>query len=108
MLERCNPQMVENVHSQACSWRKAARTLNELYGVSLSHATWRDYAKGKHDIADPETRARLILPPRACPSCGHKHVAKKQVKQKRIREFGYPIEKAKSFLEVIELHHALG
>ncbi len=106
MLQRCNPRLVEKAHLQARSWRQAARILNDLYGVSLSHTTWRDYAMGKHDIADPETRNRLMLPLRACPSCGHKHIAHKLVKQKRIREFGYPIEKAKSFLEVMELHHA--
>lgn len=106
MLERCNRQIVENAHLQAHSWRKAARRLNELYGVSLSHATWRDYAIGKHDIADPETRARLMLPARACPSCGHKRIMRKPAKQKRIREYGYPIEKVKTFFEMIELHHA--
>lgn len=106
MLKRCNPQMVEKAHVQAHSWRKVARTLNELYGVSLSHATWRDYAKGKHDIAGPETRARLMLPPRACPSCGHRFTAHKQAKQKRIREYGFPVEKVRTFFEAIELHDA--
>jgi hypothetical protein len=106
MLERCNPQMVENVHSQARSWRKAARALNELYSVSLSHTAWRDYAIGRHDIADSETRTRLMLPLRACPSCGHKHVASKTTKPKKIREYGYQIEKIKSMVEVLELHHA--
>jgi hypothetical protein len=106
MLQRCNPQIVEKAHLQARSWRKAAQALNDLYGVSLSHTAWRDYAIGAHDIADPATRARLMLPARACPSCGRKHATRKQPKQKRIREFGYPIEKAKTFLEVLDLHHA--
>ena len=106
MLQRCTPQIAEKTYLQARSWRKAARELNEIYGVSLSHAAWCDYAKGRHDIADPETRSRLMLPARACPSCGYKRLARKLPKQKRIREYGYPIEKAKTFFEVIELHHA--
>lgn len=106
MPERCNSQIVEKAHVEARSWRKAARSLNELYGVSLSHATWRDYAKGKHDIADPETRVRLMLPARACPSCGHKRAQRKPPKQKKIRVYGYPIKKVKTFFEMIELHHA--
>ena len=106
MLERCNPQIVENVHSQARSWRKAARALNELYSVSLSHTTWRDYAIGKHDIADPDTRARLMLPARACPSCGRKHAKRKPITPKRIRVHGYQAEIVKTFFEVIELRNA--
>ncbi|MBC7879586.1 MAG: hypothetical protein H7Y59_20650 [Anaerolineales bacterium] len=98
--------MVEKAHSQALSWRKAARALNVLYGVSLSHTAWRDYAMGKHDIANPETRARLMLPARACPSCGHKHATPKPAKQKKIRVYGYPIEKVKTFFEALDLHHA--
>ncbi len=106
MPQRCNPQTVAKAHLRAHSWRKAAKTLNDIYGVSLSHAAWRDYALGKHDIANPDTRARLMLPSRACPSCGYKHVTNKRPKQKRIREFGFLIEKAKSFLEVLELRQA--
>lgn len=106
MQQRCVPQIVEKAHAEMHSWRKAAQALNELYGVSLSHTAWRDYAKGKHDIANPEIRARLMLPARACPSCGHKHTSRKQPKQKRIREYGYPLPKVKAFLEVIEYHHA--
>ncbi len=106
MLEQCNPQMIANVHSQARSWRKAARALNELYGVSLSHATWRDYAVGKHDIADPETRTRLLLPARACPSCGHKHTKRKLTTAKRIRAHGYQVEKVKTIFEMPELQNA--
>jgi hypothetical protein len=92
MQKRCNPQTVEKTYLQYRSWRKAARALNDLYGVSLSHTAWRDYAQGKHDIADSETRARLMLPPRACPSCGHKHTTRKPTtKPKRIRELSMSI-----------------
>jgi hypothetical protein len=106
MLQRCNPQIVEKAHLEARSWRKAAQALNNLYGVSLSFAAWRDYASGRRDIADPETRVRLMLPPRACPFCGHKHTTRKPTKSKQIRVYGYPVEKAKTFVEVIELHNA--
>jgi hypothetical protein len=106
MLQRCNPQIVQKAHLEAQSWRKAAQALNNLYGVSLSFAAWRDYASGRRDIADPETRAHLMLPPRACPSCGHKHSLRKPTKQKKIRVYGYPIEKVKTFFEAIELHNA--
>jgi hypothetical protein len=106
MLQRCNPQIVEKAYLQARSWRKTARVLNDLYNVNLSHTTWRDYAVGKHDIVDTETRVRLILPPRACPSCGHKHATHKYVRQKKIREYGYQVDKAKSFLEAIDLRDA--
>jgi len=98
--------MVANVHSQARSWRKAARILNELYSVSLSHATWWGYAKGKHDIADPETRARLLLPVRACPSCGHKQTKRKRTESKRIRMHGYQVKKVKTIFEMPELQNA--
>ena len=106
MLKRCNPQIVEQAHVQAHSWRKAAQALNAMYGVSLSHTTWRDYAKGRHDIADPETRSRLMLPARACPACGHKHTSRKPIKQKKVRVYGFPVEKTKTFFEVSELHDA--
>ena len=106
MLERCNPQTVEKAHTEARTWRKAAQALNNLYGVNLSHTAWRDYAKGKRDIADPETRARLMLPPRACPSCGRKHAQRKPTATKKIRVYGYPVETVRTFLEVIELQHA--
>ena len=106
-MERCNPQIVEKAHIEARSWRKAARTLNELYGVSLSHATWRDYAKGRHDIADPETRARLMLPARSCPACGHKNAQRRPTARNKIRVYGYPVQKLQTFLEVIELRSAL-
>ena len=106
MLERCNPQTVEKAHTEARTWRKAAEALNNFYGVNISHTAWRDYAKGKRDIADPETRARLMLPPRACPSCGRKHAQRKPTATKKIRVYGYPVETVRTFLEVIELHHA--
>jgi hypothetical protein len=64
MKRRCTPHVVKRIHKKTRSWRKAADHLNQLYGVSLSHATWRDYAAGKHDIADEETRALLLLGPR--------------------------------------------
>lgn len=99
MINRCNPQTVEKAYQKTHSWRKTARALNELYEVNLSHSTWRDYAKGKHDIADPATRARLGLGPRACPACGHKHTARKFSRPKKIREYGYPSEKLKTFFK---------
>lgn len=106
MLQQCNPQIVEKAYLQARSWRKVARALNDLYGVRLSHATWRGYAKGKHDIADPDTRTRLMLSARACPSCGHKHTARKQNKQKQIRNYGYPTTHIQSILEVLNMQEA--
>jgi hypothetical protein len=107
MTKRCTPQIVKEAHLQACSWRKAARRLNSQYGVEISHVAWRDYALEKHDIADPEKRARLGLPPRPCPTCGRRHTPRKSSTPRRIREYGYPSERAKTFFEVIELHHAL-
>jgi len=106
MIKRCNPQKVEEIYLQVRSWRKTARALNDLYGVSLSHTAWRDYAKGEHDIADLETRALLMLPPRACPACGRKHETRKPTKLKRIRKYGYPIEKTKTLVETLDLRHA--
>lgn len=76
MKRRCSPRFVQKAHSQARSWRKAARMLNELYGVTLSHLTWRDYATGRRDIAAPSIRAALGLGPRVCPVCGQKPTAK--------------------------------
>jgi hypothetical protein len=74
MKRRCNPRFIQNTHRKAHSWRKAARELNELYGVNLFHLTWRNYATGRRDISDPATRAALMLGPRPCPACGHKTV----------------------------------
>jgi hypothetical protein len=107
MLKRCNPQTVEKAYQKTRSWRKTARALNELYNVSLSHASWRDYAKGKHDIADAGTRARLLLGPRACPGCGRKHSTRKRTTAKRIREYGYPKVEVKPFDEVLKLCEAI-
>ena len=106
MLERCNPQTVEKARTEARTWRNAAKVLNELYGVSLSFSAWRDYASGRRDIADPETRAKLMLPPRACPSCGRKHAQRKPTATKKLRVYGYPVETVKTLFEVIELQHA--
>jgi hypothetical protein len=106
MPQLINPQIVEKAHLQARSWRKVASELNDLYGVSLSHTAWRDYAIGKHDIADSETRAHLMLPPRACPSCGHKHAQRKPTKSKRIRTYVNQPEKVNTFIKEIELRDA--
>jgi len=106
MAIRCNPQIVEKAYQKTGSWRKAARALNQQYGVSLSHTTWRDYAKGRNDIADPEIRSRLGLCLRVCPSCGRKHATRKQAKPKRIRAYGYPIERVRSFGEVLSFREA--
>ncbi len=106
MLKRCNPQIVEQAHVQAHSWRKAAQALNAMYGVSLSHTTWRDYAKGRHDIADPETRSRLMLPPRPCPYCRQKNTSREQNKQNRIRNYDYPTQRMQSFLEVLNMRES--
>lgn len=106
MLVQCNPQKVQETYLQARSWRKAAEILNRAYGVSLSHTAWADYAKGRHDIADPETRSRLMLPPRPCPYCGRKNTARKQNKQKQIRNYGYPAQRMQSFLEVLSMREA--
>jgi hypothetical protein len=46
-----------------------ALELNALYGVNLPHLTWRDFAMKRRDIADPKTRAALLLGPRPCPTC---------------------------------------
>ena len=108
MATRCNPRIVTEAYHQAGSWRKATRALNELYNVSLSHTTWHDYAIGKNDIADKETRARLGLSPLPCPSCGRKHSARKITpRAKRIRAYGYPPEPVKSFIEVLNLREAM-
>ena len=107
MLIRCNPRIVEKAYQVNGSWRKAARALNDLYKVNISFATWRDYAKGRNDIADPETRASLLLGPRPCPSCGHKSTGRKQSKPRRIRAYGYPIETTKSFVEMLTIREAL-
>ena len=104
MTEQCNPQKVQEAYLQARSWRKAAEILNRAYGVSLSHTAWADYAKGKHDIANPETRSRLMLLPRPCPHCGQKNKARKQHKQ--IRNYDYPAQQMQSFLEVLSMREA--
>lgn len=61
--KRCTPHFVLAVHKKARSWRKAARELNELYGVNLHHLTWRDHATGRNDIVDLTIRAALLLGP---------------------------------------------
>ncbi|PWH18193.1 MAG: hypothetical protein DDG60_00800 [Anaerolineae bacterium] len=73
MKKRCSPRLVQKVYSKARSWRKTAETLNDLYGVNLSHQAWRDYATGRRDIANQAIRAALGLEPRACPTCGRKY-----------------------------------
>jgi len=103
MKKRCTPKIVKKAYLKERSWRRAAKVLNELYAVSLSHSTWRDYAEGKRDIADEETRTCLLLGPRACPGCGRKHITRKRSKAKRIRKYGYPTIKVKSFDEVLQL-----
>ena len=72
MKTPCTPQVIKKTHQKARSWRAAAKELNALYGVHLPHLTWRDYATGRRDIADDETRAALMLGPRPCPRCGNK------------------------------------
>ena len=72
MKTPCTPQVIKKTHQKACSWRAAAKELNALYGVHHPHLTWRDYATGRRDIADDETRAALMLGPRPCPRCGNK------------------------------------
>ena len=107
MQKRCNPQIVEKAHSESRTWRNAAKVLNDMYGVSLSFSAWRDYASGRRDIADPKTRARLMLPPRSCPTCGHKKAQRnKPTATKRTRVYGYPVQKMQTFTEVIELQDA--
>jgi predicted RNA-binding Zn-ribbon protein involved in translation (DUF1610 family) len=107
MIKRCTPQIVKKAYLKVHSWRKAAKALNELYRVSLSHATWRDYAEMKRDIADEETRTRLLLGPRACPGCGRKHITRKRSRSRRIREYGYPSAEFKSFDEVLILREPM-
>ena len=72
MKRLCTPQVIKKEHQKARSWRAAAKELNSIYGVDLPHLTWRDYAMGRRDIADDETRIALLLGPRPCPSCGNK------------------------------------
>ena len=103
MKKRCTPQIVKKAYQEAHSWRKAAKALNQLYNVNLSHTTWRDYAVGKRDIADNETRVRLLLGPRPCPSCGRMHITRKRSKAPRIRQYGYPSVKVNSFVEDLKL-----
>jgi hypothetical protein len=107
MKKRCTPQIVMKAHKRTRSWRKTARELNQLYGVNLSHASWSDFAQGRHDIADTETRTRLGLGPRACPGCGRKHITRKQTRRKRIRQYGYPTVEARSFIEALKLREAM-
>lgn len=118
MQKRCTPHLVRKTYQNTGTWRKTAIALDQLYGVSLSPATWRDYAEGNHDIADLETRARLGLGPRACPGCGRRHTRssvstattagsiRKQTKPRRIREYGYPPVEVLSFDEVLILREA--
>lgn len=89
METRCNPRIVQKAYRETGSWRKVARQLNERFGVELSHTAWRDYAEGRHDIANPATRARLGLGARACPICGRKPIAPRTPRLKRIRTHGY-------------------
>lgn len=72
MKKRCTPQTVKKTYQKAGSWRMAAQELNLLYGVNLSHLTWRDYGIGRRDISDSGIRAALLLGPRTCPTCGDK------------------------------------
>jgi hypothetical protein len=107
MKKRCEPRIVQDTYQKTRSWRKTAESLNALYGVDLSFLTWRDYATGRRDITDPETRARLLLGPRVCPGCGRKHTARRSAKPRRIREYGYPTVEVKSFDEVLRLREAM-
>ncbi len=70
MKNRCTPQIVKKAYRKAGSWRLAAKELNLLYGVNLSHLAWRNYAMKRRDITDLEIRAALLLGPRICPTCG--------------------------------------
>lgn len=92
MQKRCNPQIVNKTRLEVRTWRNAAKALNNLYGVSLSHTAWRDYASGRRDIADPEARLRLMLPARACPLCGYKHPERRQPKRTRTDDRSAPAE----------------
>ena len=103
MKKRCTPQIVKKAYRKARSWRKAAKVLNQLYSVNLSHTAWRDYAVGKRDIADDERRIQLLLGPRACPGCGRKHINRKRSAAKKIRKYGYPKVEVKSFMEDLKL-----
>jgi hypothetical protein len=71
MKKRCTPRLVIDLHAKKGSWRKAAKELNEIYGVDLPHLTWRDYATRRRDIVNVEIRAALLLGPRACPPSGN-------------------------------------
>jgi hypothetical protein len=106
MKKRCTPQLVQETYKQAGSWRKAAAVLNQLYAVSLSHTSWRDYAEGRHDVADPNIRACLLLGPRPCPTCGRMHTKRTTSKRRRIRQYSYTPERKRNIFESMALHEA--
>jgi hypothetical protein len=104
MKTRCTAHLVNTIHKEQKSWRKAAQILNSQFNVNLSHTTWRDYGIGRHDIADPHVRERLGLPPRPCPTCGKLPGIKKYKAVKRIRipSYGYPSEPLLALKEMFE------
>ena len=96
MEKRCTRQVVRETYKETGSWRKTADHLNHLYGANLSHTAWRDYATGKHDIADQGTRARLLLGPRTCPTCGHTP-----------RDLEYSTERKESFDQFLKIREPM-
>lgn len=101
---QCSTQLVQETYQELRSWRKVAQMLNTVFGVALSHATWRDYGIGRHDIADPYVRECLRLPLRPCPTCGRLPNKKnrKTSKKFRIPSYGYPRESLLSFEKKFE------
>lgn len=101
---QCSPQLVQETYQEHRSWRKVAKVLNAVFGVALSHATWRDYGTGSHDIADPYVRECLRLAPRPCPTCGRLPNSKNRKTRKRLHipSYGYPRESLLSFEKKFE------
>jgi hypothetical protein len=103
MKGQCTPQLVNEAHQKCRSWRKAAKELNACFGVDLSHTAWHDYAAGRRDIADPETRTALGLAPRLCPNCAKEADSKITRLLKRLteddRQYWQELYRSKKFEE---------
>lgn len=104
MIKRCTRQFVKKTHRKEGSWRKAAKELNIQFEVNISHTTWRDYATGRHDIANLHVRKCLGLPPRPCPTCGKLPKSKNRKTSEKIHipSYGYPRESPLSFEKMFE------
>lgn len=74
MTTRQLARLLKKLHRQARSWASIAREYD------VKRAVVERIANAGYDPADPDTRAKLGLGPRTCPTCQQRVTVPKQVR----------------------------